>query len=452
MRYTTPNIFAGKRAAWFAVLVMSLYGADRAFAQPCPGNCVGGPNHAESCLSEADCLGEGSICSLPASCVHLEWRPNSVVVFPDGVAELNLWAYHSADYTLPLYGIDVILNWDASRLQLVGKRDPCQVCSGGANLGELCETDADCSGDSCGLPDACFEGCPAQTYGWGWSRFPADCGLDGLNAPCPGGPLNNNDGDAFYQAISHAFCGQQEAEPAIVGPLGDGSGGLHITTFRFQTLMTDGEALVSIPLEQGDFTYTRVVADQWGYTDVGSVGPPARIVLTNDVPAPLVGDDTCQTSGSDSGLPCSTNADCAPPAVCGVKNRYITITPPTLNIAPLSIQVEIVSMPQFPNRIGEIWWAGPEVSIPNPPHPALRGARLLCEATPSNAQVWSNGYVHLFWNCDRTRLDLQRTDMRCERDELLRSVTGGDGQVGRRSSGIRRRVSAQFHGYFRSGG
>jgi len=107
-----------------------------------------------------------------------------------------------------------------------------------------------------------------------------------------------------------------------------------------------------------------------------------------------VGDDTCQTVGADTGLPCGTDADCTPPAVCGNKCRYLSIT--TAGGGNTSIQVEIVSMPQFPGRVGGIWWAGAEQSVPNSPNPNLRGAPLTCSPTPTNAQVWTTGVLHLF--------------------------------------------------------
>ena len=111
---------------------------------------------------------------------------------------------------------------------------------------------------------------------------------------------------------------------------------------------------------------------------------------------PTVGDDTCQTAGADTGVPCSTNADCTPPAVCGNKSRYISITPNNAAVAGgTSIQIEIVSMPQFPARVGDVWWAGAEQSMPNSPSPALRGAPLQCTVTP-NSQTWTAGPLHLF--------------------------------------------------------
>jgi len=117
-----------------------------------------------------------------------------------------------------------------------------------------------------------------------------------------------------------------------------------------------------------------------------------------EAPAPAtVGDDTCQTA-SDTGIPCSTDADCTSPAVCGNKSRYITVRPtnPAVAGGTTSIQVEIVSMPQFLARQGQIWWAGAEHSVANSPNAALRGAPLSCQATPTNAQVWTNGPLHLY--------------------------------------------------------
>jgi len=131
------------------------------------------------------------------------------------------------------------------------------------------------------------------------------------------------------------------------------------------------------------------------------------------------GDDTCHNGSMNTLIPCSTDDDCTPPAVCGNK-RYITAKPANLEGGGnASIQVEIVSMPECigganagracsaashcpggmcgPSpRQGEIWWAGAEQPIPDPPLPALRGAMLMCEASPTNAQVWTTGDLHLF--------------------------------------------------------
>ena len=125
----------------------------------------------------------------------------------------------------------------------------------------------------------------------------------------------------------------------------------------------------------------------------GFWGPPSTMA------PPTIGDNTCQSAAADTGIPCNTDADCTPPAACGNKSRYITVTPGSAATAGgvnTSIQVEIVSMPQFPARVGEIWWAGVEQNVPDSPNPGLRGAPLVCSPTPTNAQVWTTGHLHLF--------------------------------------------------------
>ena len=112
---------------------------------------------------------------------------------------------------------------------------------------------------------------------------------------------------------------------------------------------------------------------------------------------PAVGDDTCQTTGADLGTPCSTSADCPMAgSACGNKSRYISFTPANAAVASgTSIQIEIVTMPQFPAMVGDIYYAGVEQSIPNAPNPALRGAPVQCTASP-NSQTWTAGVLHLF--------------------------------------------------------
>lgn len=262
----------------------------------CPGKCIGGVNHGDRCLNNAGCPGAGSVCNFPPGCIYLEWRPRQVVVPPGGVAELKLYAYSNDGFTYPFEGMDVILNWDETRASLLGKRDPCQACVGGANSDDLCTDNSGCPGGNCLLPDGCFVGCPAQTYGWFSSFFPADCQLDGLNAPCPGGPAN--DGDGFYQAVSHSFCGKEEVDPAMAPPLGAGSGGIHITSFRFQPLIQSGGFSVSIPLDQGDFTHTRVVGVfQPGDDALGFIGLQAEVTVSNVCDTPTVSAMGCRYIG-----------------------------------------------------------------------------------------------------------------------------------------------------------
>jgi len=141
--------------------------------------------------------------------------------------------------------------------------------------------------------------------------------------------------------------------------------------------------------------------------DAGSASGSAYVFeCTTSLPdPPQVGDDTCQTTNADTGVPCSTNADCTPPAVCGLKSRYLAITPANIATAgntPSTIQIRIASMPQFPSRVGEIWWAGDEGNVSDPPGGPLRGAQVQCSTNfdcavgHACAQVWNTGVLYLY--------------------------------------------------------
>jgi hypothetical protein len=108
---------------------------------------------------------------------------------------------------------------------------------------------------------------------------------------------------------------------------------------------------------------------------------------------PEIGDDTC-VGGSNDGGSCSTGADC-PGGVCGLKSRYISIAPPPEPGFDRTIQVCITTMPQYPARETECWWAGPQISISNGPNPSSAGAPLQCTTTP-HAQEWTTAPLHLF--------------------------------------------------------
>jgi murein DD-endopeptidase MepM/ murein hydrolase activator NlpD len=84
-------------------------------------------------------------------------------------------------------------------------------------------------------------------------------------------------------------------------------------------------------------------------------------------------------------------------------SRYMGIAPsvnfPGALGGATSIQVRAVDIDDALGqdaREGEIWWAGASQSIPNAPNGTLNGAQLLCEATPSNAEQWPSGVLHLF--------------------------------------------------------
>jgi len=136
-----------------------------------------------------------------------------------------------------------------------------------------------------------------------------------------------------------------------------------------------------------------------------------------DMPEPPIdcGDDTCHDGLVNTGVPCCTDADCILPTVCGNK-RYLTVhlqpQPPGID---RTIQIEIVNVLECnggsragrgcttashcpggtcmsSSHVGQKWWAAAEQSIANPPRPPLRGARVVCEPTPSHAQVWPEDF------------------------------------------------------------
>jgi len=87
-----------------------------------------------------------------------------------------------------------------------------------------------------------------------------------------------------------------------------------------------------------------------------------------------------------------------PGGQCGLKSRYLTVTPSNPVVAgstPTSIRVEVVSNPLDPTTVGNIWWAGPEQPLDNAPNAARTGAELECTTTP-HAQVWTTGLLDLF--------------------------------------------------------
>ena len=319
----------GNRRALTLIFGACLAGAFpvRAFAT-CPGQCLGGTNHGARCFVPADCPGFGASCGILATCVRLEWRPAAQSAPTNGIFEVGLYAVNDSHppaqvpSLINVQGIDLIMSWLPSRLQLLGTSDPCRMCLGGSNAFRHCTDNAQCPASTCGNPDSCGRGCVGgtnqgvfcddnadcpgstcgdfgsfcllNTYHWFSSFFPQDCNLDGVNAPCPGGP--GNDGDAFYQAISQILCNGEQAEPAM-----STQAGLLVTNFRFRMLAAAGGALVHIVPASGQFTHTRVIG--------------------GDTP----GQDVTGLFGADATITVGTA--CNPPTVTGLGDRYLGVTP-----------------------------------------------------------------------------------------------------------------------------
>jgi len=109
------------------------------------------------------------------------------------------------------------------------------------------------------------------------------------------------------------------------------------------------------------------------------------------------GDDLCQ-GGPQNGQACSNAAAC-PGGLCATKNRYMSITAPGTAVAggtPQALQVTVANCPQFPAIVGDVWWAGPPQTIPNPPPlgNTVIASELECTTTP-HMQVW-NGTTYCF--------------------------------------------------------
>ncbi len=134
--------------------------------------------------------------SVAAANVNLEWRVPSQTVRVGETVEAGLYAVSDDETDQPFLLLSVILGWDATVLELIGKIDN-------------------------GFPS------------WFGSNFYNDVGLDGLNADC--GPdvfcdpytfLPFNDGDAVYKAFLLSPNPDLQATPE----------GLLVTTILFTAL------------------------------------------------------------------------------------------------------------------------------------------------------------------------------------------------------------------------
>lgn len=128
--------------------------------------------------------------------------------------EVTLFTQAVTPDLLPISGVQTILNWDPTVLELVGKIE---------NV--------------------------APEYEWLLSNFDDDSSLDDLNAGLSDPPVGvpANDGDAFYSALS------QLATPPMIPTTG-----LQVTRFLFQALSTSPLTQITMPLTFGQFTETAV--------------------------------------------------------------------------------------------------------------------------------------------------------------------------------------------------
>lgn len=242
----------------------------------------------------------------PEPNIDLRWRPQIQTTGPGQIVEVNLYAVATVALQ-EIQGVQAILDWDPTRLKLVGMKRPCGTCLDGPNIGLFCNDNSECPPSfSCGGSEPCFV-CPSSdTYNWFASALPNECDPgSGLNAPCPGFPAN--DGDAFYVSFVQVQCDGETAPAAPVTPAG-----LWITTFLFEVLAANGGALVDLTLE---FQTTKTLV-------AGANPHPGADLLRN------------------IGAPAQINIiQCPPPAsVAAVGPRYVEIIP-SAGTTPVALQV-----------------------------------------------------------------------------------------------------------------
>ncbi len=151
-------------------------------------------------------------------------KPGIVTV--GDTVEVGLYAVSDNTKTVSVSGVQVVVAWDATRLELTGFVDD-------------------------------------GPYDWMMSGFLDDSQADGLNDSLL-------DGDAFYQAMG------QFTVPAEVPP----PPGLLITTLQFTALDYDPSTPVTIELELGDYSRTRVFEADSANEDVTGVLTPASVTIT----------------------------------------------------------------------------------------------------------------------------------------------------------------------------
>lgn len=172
--------------------------------------------------------------------VDLVWSP-SVQTSPDGsVLSIALFVHSDQPGGEGILALDVLLDWDPCRLELLGLTDN-------------------------------------GPYDWLSAGFPNDSQLDGLNAPFTGPSpfVPANDGAVFFQAAAQF----PPSAPAVATPAG-----LKVITFRFRALGAGGATQLELVESLGQFSRSRVLSSIVpGQEITGALGDPA-VVLVSSAP------------------------------------------------------------------------------------------------------------------------------------------------------------------------
>lgn len=183
----------------------------------------------------ADCGSDGI--DFTGACVNLRLVPSASSVKVGDIFTVELFAKSGNIFEQPIQGIEAVLNWDPSLVELLGNEHDCAA---GSTAEPNCFS---CEQTAVGGPTG---------HNWVTSTFPNDPTLDRLNADC--GPdtycavftgLPFNDGNAWYQSIKQFFCNGGIA-PAPAAPVVDpAKGSLLVTRFIFEAL-APGSAQISL--------------------------------------------------------------------------------------------------------------------------------------------------------------------------------------------------------------
>ncbi len=243
------------------------------------------------------CL-QGEVGCTPQGCVNLSWDPPSQTALVGSTVQVKLIAKSCNATAQAVDAIDVILGWNATRLQL--------ATSSGGNPNPQ---------DPC-TPASCPPSPPYGVYDWLSSGWGNDCSLDAINSPCSGTPAN--DGNAFYTSLSQIPPNQTAMASAA---------GLHVTTFKFLVLPGPSGAttLALTPCFAPDgTTVTRVVGGAGAGTVVtGTLGAPATINIQQ----------CANNSQCNDGLDCNGTETC-------VSNSCVPGTPLCDPMGPTPVCIE----------------------------------------------------------------------------------------------------------------
>ncbi len=156
--------------------------------------------------------------------VNLEFRAASQVARINDTVSVGLYAVYTGSGSSNISAMDVLLQWDATKIQLLGN----------VNNGP---------------------------YSWLQSNFPPDSGLDGLNNTFA-------DGNAKYTALAN-FSATAQAIPA----------GLLVTTLQFKALAATPGTTISIPLTLGANSRTAVYGNAFPGEDITGTRGTANVAV-----------------------------------------------------------------------------------------------------------------------------------------------------------------------------